>query len=533
MRTNAKSRLLALVLAVIMVVSMLPTFASAATTYTKITSRDELTTGKYVMVTSNGYAPTYLEGKWVLSAKPTVSGTTLTDPSADMVWTLTVNGSNVQLTDKNGVTVAPKGGNNNGIQSGTYNWAVSCTNETFQFKGQGTNTVTLALNATPTSGENRIRAYNNSTLASDSNYYSSFTLYKMDEAAPLEPVATPTFSITEEDVLVGTEVTISCATEGATIYYSYGNTGTYTEYTGPIEINGDIDIAVYATKEGMTDSETHVQVYTAYKLVEKFVPVTDLSVIETGDELVIYNPGSGMACSADAIKTYYRAATALTPDESGNFVDVDSKLRWTVTADSGVYTFATQDGKMLSVNAGKNSLPLDKVNDTWTITAATTANCYYIINANCNTLYIEYYSQHTEFSTHIYSSSNETIYAMGLYRMTEVWEPVGPAPVGETVATPTATPTPGEVESGTQVSFACATADAVISYKIGDGAYTTYTGPVTITEDTTFTVKAAKSGMTDSAEAVFEYTIKEAFSLKEGDKVVIYNPANLKALSQN
>ena len=37
MRTNAKSRLLALVLAVIMVVSMLPTFASAATTYTKIT----------------------------------------------------------------------------------------------------------------------------------------------------------------------------------------------------------------------------------------------------------------------------------------------------------------------------------------------------------------------------------------------------------------------------------------------------------------------------------------------------------------
>ena len=283
----------------------------------------------------------------------------------------------------------------------------------------------------------------------------------------------------------------------------------------------------------MADSETHVQVYTAYKLVEKFVPVTDLSVIETGDELVIYNPGSGMACSADAKSTYYRAATALTPDESGNFVDVDSKLRWTVTADSGVYTFATQDGKKLSVNASNKSLPLGEKNDTWTIAAATTANCFYIINANRNTLYIEYFSQHTEFSTYNYSPSNETIYAMGLYRMTEVWEPVGPAPVGETVATPTATPVPGEVESGTQVSFACATADAVISYKIGDGAYTTYTGPVTITEDTTFTVKATKSGMTDSAEAVFEYTIKEAFSLKEGDKVVIYNPANLKALSQN
>ena len=151
MRTNAKSRLLALVLAVIMVVSMLPTFASAATTYTKITSLDELTTGKYVMVTSNGYAPTYFgsvnDNVWVLSTKPTVSGTTLTDPSADMVWTLTVNGSNVQLTDKNGVTVAPKGGNDNGIKSGTYHWAVSCPNGTFQFKGQRTDTVTLAANA--------------------------------------------------------------------------------------------------------------------------------------------------------------------------------------------------------------------------------------------------------------------------------------------------------------------------------------------------------------------------------------------------
>lgn len=40
------------------------------------------------------------------------------NPAANTVWDITVGDSVVTLTDSNGVTIAPKGGNNNGIQSG-------------------------------------------------------------------------------------------------------------------------------------------------------------------------------------------------------------------------------------------------------------------------------------------------------------------------------------------------------------------------------------------------------------------------------
>ena len=75
------------------------------------------------------------------------------------------------------------------------------------------------------------------------------------------------------------------------------------------------------------------------------------------------------------------------------------------------------------------------------------------------------------------------------------------------VAAPTASPAAGEVTEGTQVSFSCATEGAAIFYKT-TGGYTAYTGPIAVTADTTFTVKATKDGMNDSAEAVFAYTVK-------------------------
>ena len=124
-----------------------------------------------------------------------------------------------------------------------------------------------------------------------------------------------------------------------------------------------------------------------------------------------------------------------------------------------------------------------------------------------------------------------------------------PTPVIETVATPTASPAAGEVEKGTQVSFACATEGATVYYKT-TGEYAAYTAPIAVNEDTTFTVKATKDGMNDSAEATFAYTVKTEstekpwkdvaakYSIYElvdapqaGDVVLLYNPGNGQALS--
>ena len=58
-------------------------------------------------------------------------------------------------------------------------------------------------------------------------------------------------------------------------------------------------------------------------------------------------------------------------------------------------------------------------------------------------------------------------------------------PETETVATPTAS-VEGEVESGTVVTFSCATEGATIQYRLGDGAWETGNS-VTITEAVTIT----------------------------------------------
>ena len=149
------------------------------TGYVQVTSADQLTTGQYVMVLDTGYAPGVYENGWLTAVQPTVSENMVTEP-AGAVWTLTFDGSSVTLTDANGVTVAPKSGNNNGIKEGNYLWDWSFADGTVTFSGTGSDTVKLASNATA-SGGNKFRGYKNTTVSDAKNYPSAFTLYKLTE----------------------------------------------------------------------------------------------------------------------------------------------------------------------------------------------------------------------------------------------------------------------------------------------------------------------------------------------------------------
>ena len=98
------------------------------------------------------------------------SGDKVTD-TKNAVWTLTVNGSNVTLKDRNGSFVKPKSGNNNGITNGSYNWAWSMNaNGTFVFKGVGSDTTMLASN---TGSGNQFRSYKTTTVNGNPNSYPS------------------------------------------------------------------------------------------------------------------------------------------------------------------------------------------------------------------------------------------------------------------------------------------------------------------------------------------------------------------------
>ena len=156
----------------------------------KLTSADQLTDGSYVMIVSTGYAPLELSGKWLTVVQPTVAEDKVTKTEG-AVWTLKVSGQSVTLTDKNGMAIAPYGGNSNGIQSGNYSWAwsFSAENQTFKFMGAGDDTVTLASNTSTDStygGFNKFKAYKNNTVASQ-QYPCEFTLYRVDPASADQP----------------------------------------------------------------------------------------------------------------------------------------------------------------------------------------------------------------------------------------------------------------------------------------------------------------------------------------------------------
>ncbi len=336
MKTTIRSRLLAWLLVFTMVFGLVPTVAFAAeesATYTKIGAMDELVSGKYVMVVSSNYAPTVLDGTWVLAEAVTATDGTITDPAANLVWTLTVSTDGVILTDSNGTSIAPKGGNNNGISSGSYNWAVTCTDGTFRFAGTGSDTVILASNK---GSANKFRGYKSATVtANAAGYPSDFTLYKLVEAAPQR-------------------------------------------------------------ESGL---------------------ITDLTQLQDGDKLVIFNPANMKALSS-TYTGFYNCGVDVTMTE-GKLSGYTNAELWTLGVnENGSYTFSTAEGKKLSLGASYSSMPLDDVNVDWEISTAATADCFYIKNIVRGN-YIEWYADKNNWSSYYNIGSNESLFAQQFYLVIE------------------------------------------------------------------------------------------------------------------
>ena len=120
MKRRTGRRILSVLLALVMMLSLLPAsvFASDTVTAKKISSADQLTSGQYVLVNEAGYAPTVLDGGWVTPTAVTASGNTV-EVAPSLLWTITVTDGGVTLTDSKGQTIAPQGGDANGIKSGS------------------------------------------------------------------------------------------------------------------------------------------------------------------------------------------------------------------------------------------------------------------------------------------------------------------------------------------------------------------------------------------------------------------------------
>ena len=398
------TRCLALLLAVVMVLSVMPVAMAEETTqtqtYTKVTEAPADWSGTYLIVS---------EGDKLIM-----------DGSLDK---LDVEGNKVDVTitdskitgdyAKYAFTVEPMtGGYAIKSASGKYISGKSGSNKLNSGSTQSLNTIELTSGKVIVTSDGTTLQYNNAAKnGTRFRYYKSqnqqpISLYKIETAAK-QQVETPTATPAAGEVAKGTKVEFKCKTEGAKI--SYKTTGEYTEYTDPVEVNADTTFTVKATKDGMDDSDEVKFAYT----VKAEEPVQ--SLFKDGEQIVIYNPANMKALSTEYTGFYNKGTdVTLTNGTLTGYTEADV---WTVGVNAdGSYTFSTSEGKKLSMAEKYTSTPLDDVNTAWKVSAAATTGCYYIQNAVRGN-YLEWYADKSNWSSYGSIGSNEALFAQAFYRV--------------------------------------------------------------------------------------------------------------------
>ncbi len=106
-------------------------------------------------------------------------------------------------------------------------------------------------------------AYYWKILASDGEFETSSPVWNFTTSLT-QTVATPTFNPPGGTYTSDQNVTISCSTSGATIYYSIDSSTPSIPYSDPISISASTILKSRATKTGWTDSQTASTTYIIY-----------------------------------------------------------------------------------------------------------------------------------------------------------------------------------------------------------------------------------------------------------------------------
>ena len=163
-----------------------------------------------------------------------------------------------------------------------------------------------------------------------------------------ETVATPEFSVESSAVINGTEVTISCATEGAKIYYTKDGsepTAASTEYKAAISVTPPMTLKAIAVKDGMNDSAVASASYSIIPtpgdfvlkdgtMLPKNITLTDTQKSNIAAVIVraaadgkpalgvgIVHSTSGLAWCTDSAAGYSTNITALKGDRRSDYMD--------------------------------------------------------------------------------------------------------------------------------------------------------------------------------------------------------------------
>ncbi len=345
----------------------------------------------------------------------------------------------------------------------------------------------------------------------------------------LPVAATPTFSPEGGTYTEAQTVSITCATEGATIRYTIDGTDpteNSTAYTDPLSISETTTVKAKAWKNGYEASAVASATYT----IEIPVPVEDYVRITNVGNLVAGNKVIIAARYDDTVNHYMAMPNNATGKPSGipfvsdtndgietipsEIANNENSYYWTVNVTANGYTFTNANSELIGYSSSTDFTQGGE-NTEWTISPETSPSNalvpdysgFMISNGNISTRSFAMNSSH-KFGA--YANSNMTNNNAGTYNF--VLDIFMQGDQGTPIAaTPTFSPAGGTYTEAQTVSITCATEGATIRYTI-DGTdptenSTAYTDPLSIESTTTVKAKAWKEGYEASAIASATYTI--------------------------
>lgn len=337
----------------------------------------------------------------------------------------------------------------------------------------------------------------------------------------LAKIATPTFNILGGDYSSVQRVSISCATEGATIHYTTDGkdpTSSSRIYSGFIELRTITTLKAKAFKNGWSSSDIASATYTIVILENAAIPT--------------FNPPGGDYLTAQSV--FISCATAgATIRYTTNGVEPDSS--------SAIYTgpISINSSGLLSAKAFKSGWNESEtaqamyiISDTQTLATPVfyppggtydTAQSINIICASAEaTIRYTTNGSNPTLASAVYNgpidiSRNTTLKAKA-FRIGWMDSAIASASytinVAETVATPTFSPSGGSNYVAQTVFISCATNGAIIRYTTNGSdpgpSSMLYTNPISIQHDTTLKARAYKYLYLASDIASAEYSIVPA-----------------------
>ena len=547
---------------------VLPMGMRGQNTYVKVSSAPTNWEGEYLLVfeknADTAFCWTGLDAVNCYEEAAITNGTITATPSVSIT---------VSAMESGGYSIKVNGGTNNG----QYIYSQNNQNSLKFDTNPVSNTLDYSDDCVMMTSNTCVMRFNNASNQKRFRYYKSTSyanqqpvqLYKKTGGSTTQTVATPTFSPAGGTYGEAQNVTISCSTQGATIYYTTDGTNPIAAtggpqgsvYSSPIPVSQTTTVKAVAVKQGMNNSSVATATYTIQQMtsITTIAGIWNLAesvgttatqasvtfnnwyvtgvkggqaVISDGEYgFVIYQSNHGftagdklngtVTCNVLMYQNHYAEITGVTASSLTVTSGQEMPILTTTIGNLTIRNYGTPinlgtmtyDGSKFNDATGAQITPYNNFNLSPNPVSSLTANTQY----NVKGVYIVYWQNGNAVQQVAPRSAND---------FEVVTSP------SQTVATPTFTPEAGTFTEEISVEIACATEGASIYYTL-DGedpvmteagvTGTLYNNPITLSETTTIKAIAVKQGMENSEIATAVYTINIVPPAQETEYTLITN----------